>query len=121
MNDHIFNDGERALNASVRDSIVYSTELGLVSWLQEVRRLGGSDLLLVSGQPPTVRTMDRLMPLTTEPLKPQDIENAVSPFLSDVARKRFSSGNTIDIAFSCGELGRFRANLHRERMPPAAS
>ena len=90
-------------------------------WLRAVREADGSDLLLVSGVPPTVRATGRLTGLTPTPLEPEDVEAAALPFVPRRLEARYREGEAIDLAFALPGLGRFRMNLHRERGRPAAA
>ena len=97
-------------------------ETGTMSiWLRAVREADGSDLLLVSGVPPTVRATGRLTGITQTPLEPEDVEAAALPFVPRRLEARYREGDAIDLAFALPGLGRFRMNLHRERGRPAAA
>ena len=98
------------------------TETGTMgTWLRAVREADGSDLLLVTSVPPSVRAPGRLTPLTPTPLEPEDVEAAALPFVPRRLETRYRDGEAIDIAFALPGLGRFRMNLHRERGKPAAA
>ena len=90
-------------------------------WLRAVREADGSDLLLVSGAPPTMRATGRLTGLTQTPLEPEDVEAAALPFVPRRLETRYREGEAIDLAFALPGLGRFRMNFHRERGRPAAA
>jgi twitching motility protein PilT len=91
------------------------------AWLRAVREADGSDLLLVTDSPPTVRASGRLLRLSDGTLGPEDIERAVMPFVSRRLETRYRDGEAVDLAFTLAELGRFRMNLHRQRGQPAAA
>jgi twitching motility protein PilT len=91
------------------------------AWLRAVREADGSDLMLVTGVPPTVRAAGRLMPLTQTPLESEDVDAAALPFVPRRLATRYREGEAIDLAFALPGLGRFRMNLHRERGKPAAA
>jgi len=93
----------------------------LEGWLARVREGGGSDLLLVSGAPPTMRIRGKLSAASAEILDGEDVEAAVMPFVPMRLQDRYRSGEAVDLAFRLGSLGRFRMNLHRERGRAAAS
>jgi len=88
-------------------------ELG--EWLQRVRELDGSDLLLVAGLPPLARVRGQVVRLRGETMTGQAIEDAVLPMVASRLRDRYRNGEAIDLAFTLHGLGRFRMNLHRER------
>ena len=91
------------------------------AWLRAVREADGSDLLLVTGTPPTVRASGRLLRLSEGTLEPEDVESAVMPFVSRRLETRYREGEAVDLAFTLPDLGRFRMNLHRQRGHPAAA
>jgi twitching motility protein PilT len=90
-------------------------------WLARVREADGSDLLLVSGAPPTLRVAGRLVRASDAILDGEDIEAAVLPVVPVRLSDRFRSGAAVDLAFHLPGLGRFRMNLHRERGRTAAA
>jgi twitching motility protein PilT len=91
------------------------------AWLARVRQVDGSDLLLVAGSPPVIRSSGRLLKIGDDPLASEDIEAAVWPFVASRLQERYRSGEAVDLAFKLPRLGRFRMNLHRERGRAAAS
>jgi len=93
----------------------------ITAWLRAVREADGSDLLLVTGAPPTVRAGGRLLRLSEGILDGEDVESAVLPFVSRRLETRYRDGEAVDLAFTLPQLGRFRMNLHRERGRPAAA
>jgi twitching motility protein PilT len=90
-------------------------------WLEELVRRAGSDLLLVAGAPPSVRTDGRIAPLSEPPLSGDEIEEAVLPALARHARTRYREDRIADSSHRVQGLGRFRINLHRERGRAAAT
>jgi len=100
-------------------SVAGSPTIG--AWLRAVREADGSDLLLVTGTPPTVRASGRLLRLSDGTLEPEDVESAVMPFVSRRLETRYREGEAVDLAFTLPDLGRFRMNLHRQRGHPAAA
>ena len=93
----------------------------LEDWLRQVRGASGSDLLLVAGLPPMIKTTGRLVRASETVLDGDDIESAVMPYVPAPAQPRYRAGEAIDFAFRLSGLGRFRANLHRERGHAAAA
>jgi twitching motility protein PilT len=86
-----------------------------VTWLSAVREADGSDLLLVPGAPPVVRAPGRLLRLSDTPLRGEEIEASVLPFVPRRLEERYRAGEAVDVGFTLPRLGRFRMNLHRER------
>jgi len=116
------------LNAAPRPASRHTTEAGLLSdpgiledWLQRVRDVNGSDLLLVAGNAPMIRATGVLAPAAADTLSSDEIESAVQPFVPRLLQARYNHGEAIDLAFRAGGLGRFRMNLHRERGHAAAA
>lgn len=90
-------------------------------WLARVREADGSDLLLVSGAPPTIRAGGKLVRASDAILDGEDIEAAVLPVVPPRLQDRYRAGEAVDLAFRLPDLGRFRMNLHRERGRTAAA
>jgi twitching motility protein PilT len=93
----------------------------LEDWLRQVRGASGSDLLLVAGVPPMIKTTGRLQRASDTVLDGDDIESAVMPYVPVPAQSRYRAGEAVDFAFRLSGLGRFRVNLHRERGHAAAA
>ena len=87
----------------------------LEDWLQQARGASGSDLLLVAGVPPMIKTGGRLVRASDTVLDSDDIEAAVQPYVPATTLARYRAGEAVDFAFRLSGLGRFRVNLHRER------
>src|SRR5687768_12553338 len=90
-------------------------------WIAHVHRHKGSDLLLVSGNPPVVRIDGRLSPIGTDVLDEQDIESVVMAWLPAHAIKQYRAVGITDASLRIAGLGRFRVNLHHERGRAAAA
>lgn len=93
----------------------------LHAWLSATRRLNGSDLLLVTGRPPMVRAGGSLHAVDGGNLTAEDITRATVALVPARLKPSFDAGDAIDLAFSAGDLGRFRMNLHFERGRMAAA
>ena len=87
----------------------------LVEWLAALRRLDGSDLLLVADSRPMIRARSALHPAAADVLTPEVIAAATTGLVPARLQADWAAGQSIDFAFSQGELGRFRVNLHFER------
>ena len=83
--------------------------------LIEAVRAGASDLHLVSWSPPILRVDGALVPMDLPQLSPQEIQPLVLSVLNEEQRKRFASEWELDFSVSLREVGRFRANVHRQR------
>src|SRR6185436_18705292 len=93
----------------------------LERWLQLLSEMGGSDLLLVAGAPPSVRVDGRVRSLAEGPLDGVDVEEAVLPAMAPHARRIYREAHIADASFRASGQGRFRINLHRERGRAAAA
>jgi twitching motility protein PilT len=94
---------------------------GLVRWLEVMADRGASDLVLVAGEPPTLRIDGRLVRSSAPVLDGDDVHEMVAPELAPHAQRAFRESGIADAALKVAGLGRFRVNLHRERGRPAAT
>ncbi len=117
--DHLAS--ELNLVAPQRTAEAPGSHRSIESWLRRLRELHGSDLLLVSGAPPVVRTSGRLVPTSEIVLTADDIDAAVTPLISARLQDAYHRGAAVDLAFTVRGLGRFRMNYHRERGRAAAA
>ena len=83
--------------------------------LQQLVRLGASDLHLKPGIPPGVRLHGKLQRLNFPPPTPRDMEEIAHKILSPVQRERFENTKEVDFAFGVAGLARFRANCYIQR------
>ena len=74
----------------------------------------GSDMFLHVGAPITIKAHKKFMRLKPV-LKPGDVERIAYNFMADEKRKIFEKHRQVDFAISIPRLGRFRANLFRQR------
>ncbi|MEI6244016.1 MAG: PilT/PilU family type 4a pilus ATPase [Acidobacteriota bacterium] len=92
----------------------------LDGWLRLLAERRGSDLLLVAGEPPTIRINGVLHRSASAPLDGAEIEDLVVPVLPPHAQKQFREQGIADASRKLAGAGRFRINLHRERGRGAA-
>src|SRR5438309_4283458 len=74
-----------------------------------------SDLHLKPMRPPLVRIHGKLVPIKTEPLKPQDLEKMLLPILNRPQREKFDTHQSVDFGYGVPGVARFRANLYMQR------
>ena len=74
----------------------------------------GSDMFLHVGAPITVKANKKFMRLKPV-LVPGDVERIAYNFMADEKRKMFEKHRQVDFAISIPKLGRFRANLFKQR------
>jgi twitching motility protein PilT len=94
---------------------------GLAGWLAVMAERQASDLLLVAGEPPTLRIEGHLLRSGGAVLDSQDVEDLVRAELPPHAAKQYAASGITDAALKLPGLGRFRINLHRERGRAAAT
>lgn len=73
----------------------------------------GSDLHLVAGDPPRVRLFGELQLLSPEPLKPDELAEALVPLIPSNARKMLEQRDGADFAHMISDVARFRVNVFR--------
>ena len=78
----------RELNAEGSDEAVGEGSARLNRWLEALLERRGSDLLLVAGSPPCVRTDGAVLPLREGPVSGEEIEEAILPALPGRARSQ---------------------------------
>jgi len=90
-------------------------------WLEHLVAEKGSDLLLVSGAPPSIRHDGIVRAIDTQVLAGSDIEATVLPAMHPGARQDFHESQIADSSYRVPGLGRFRINLHHQRGMAAAA
>ena len=93
----------------------------LEAWLQLVAARGASDLLLVAGEPPTLRLHGRVTRTDAALLDGTEIEEMILPSLPAYAQRAYREHGIADASRRIVGTGRFRINLHHERGRPAAT
>src|SRR5438270_9357482 len=66
-------------------------------------------------RPTPVRIHGKLVPIKTEPLKPQDLEKMLLPILNRPQREKFDMLQSVDFGYGVPGVARFRANLYMQR------
>ena len=87
----------------------------LDGWLRLLADREGSDLLLVAGEPPTLRIDGRLVRSGGPAFDGGEIEDMVLSELAPHAQRQYRDHGIADASLRIGGVGRFRVNLHRER------
>lgn len=82
--------------------------------LQTTMEKGASDLHLTVGAPPTLRVNGHLSPLTNDKLLPGDTQKYAKEILGEAYGEYLSVGE-MDTSYSISGLGRFRANIYKQR------
>ena len=87
----------------------------LIALLQYVSQSKANDLLLSAGAPPALKIGNEVKRLTMPPLTPDDCEQYARNLLSEEEWATFEQKNDCGIAITYPKLGRFRANVFRQR------
>ncbi len=74
-----------------------------------------SDLHLKAGSPPFIRVDGELIKTEFERLSPTDTVEVAYALMNEKQAKRFAEHNEVDFAYSIAGLGRFRANIFKQR------
>jgi len=75
-----------------------------------------SDLHLKVGSPPVLRIDERLIPLLEHPrLSADDTLTMAFSIMNNRQKEKFKEHSELDLAYSVGGLGRFRANVFQQR------
>ncbi|HEX2643194.1 MAG TPA: PilT/PilU family type 4a pilus ATPase [Thermoanaerobaculia bacterium] len=82
---------------------------------------GASDLHLKPTRPPLLRITGRLLPLESEPLKPDELSDMLLKILTPPQKARLDERMSVDIGYGVRGLARFRGNIYMQRGTIAAS
>lgn len=96
-------------------------DIELPEIVQLVLDRGASDLHLKPGQPPIIRVSGALIRTPLPELQKGDVEELVYPYLSDDQKKHLAETCELDFSFGIEGLGRFRANIYKDRGATAAA
>ncbi|MEQ6901009.1 type IV pilus twitching motility protein PilT [Nocardioides sp. YIM 152588] len=91
-------------------------ELALDELLLKVKELGGSDLHLTVGAPPTIRIRGEMTPVPGEAvLKPDLLRAGLYAVMTERQRKVFEDTRELDFAYAVPGQARFRVNVFWQR------
>ncbi len=74
-----------------------------------------SDLFLKSGSPPALRVHGRVILTDLPPLNAEDTQEMAFSLMTERQREAFGDYHELDLAFTLGDLSRFRCNVYQER------
>jgi twitching motility protein PilT len=83
--------------------------------LVEAVERGASDLHLTQNAPPILRIDGNLEVLDLPPLSPVDCQRMVYSLLNDTQKAQFEEHWELDMSIEVEDIGRFRANVHKQR------
>jgi twitching motility protein PilT len=104
-----------------RRTVAAESGVRLDGWLRVVADRGASDLLLLPGEPPSLRLQGHIVRSDGPVLDSLDIEEMVATVLPPHALSAYRLGGSADASRRIAGIGRFRINLHRERGRAAAT
>jgi twitching motility protein PilT len=91
------------------------TVVELVEWLRELSAGDGSDLHIKAGSPPMIREIGRLRRLERPPVTAQETNELANIIVPPNRRDRFVEDGEVDFAHMVPGVGRYRANVFRQR------
>ena len=80
-----------------------------------------SDLHITAGSPLQLRIDERLVPVDTKALSPEETKELIYTMLTPAHIEKFERDLELDMAFGVKELGRFRVNVFKQRGSTASS
>ena len=83
------------------------------TFLELLVKQDGSDLHLISGNPPRIRMHGELIGVKYRDLSAAETMALLNEIMSDVAREAFEKRSSIDFAYAIPNLARFRVNVYR--------
>ena len=88
----------------------------LIEMLKQAKEAGASDLHVAVATPPVIRVNSKLCPMEGQPrLMPPDTQKLLFSIMNDNDLKTLMEEGEVDLAFGIPEIGRFRANIYRQR------
>jgi twitching motility protein PilT len=85
------------------------------AWLEELVAGEGSDLHVKVGSPPMLRMPNGLVRLARDPLTTLETQAIADGIVPEDRKERFADSGEVDFAYSVTNVGRFRANVFRQR------
>jgi twitching motility protein PilT len=82
------------------------------AFLELVTQQRGSDLHLVSSEPPRIRIHGALHSVRFRILSPDDLQRILEEIMSDTLRARFIDTRAVDFAYESPAVGRFRVHAY---------
>lgn len=92
---------------------------GIDAELQELCRFAveskASDLFIKAEVPPAMRVHGRIVPTDRSPLGPEETQRMAESLMTPEQRGKFADYHELDLAFTLGDLARFRCNVYFQR------
>lgn len=76
---------------------------------------GGSDLFITAGVPPSMKVNGKVMPVTKNPMSPEQTRETVLGVMNEQQRRDFAENHECNFAISARGIGRFRVSAFYQR------
>ncbi|MDG1579715.1 PilT/PilU family type 4a pilus ATPase [Pseudomonas sp. GOM6] len=76
---------------------------------------GGSDLFITAGVPPSMKVNGKIMPVTKNPMSPEQTRETVHSVMNEQQRREFTENHECNFAISARGVGRFRVSAFYQR------
>jgi len=76
---------------------------------------GASDLFVTAGLPPSIKVNGRIVPVTRNPLSPEQARETVFAVMNEQQRREFAASQECNFAISARGIGRFRVSAFYQR------
>ncbi len=76
---------------------------------------GGSDLFITAGVPPSMKVNGKIMPVTKNPMSPEQTRETVLGVMNEAQRRDFAENHECNFAISARGIGRFRVSAFYQR------
>jgi twitching motility protein PilT len=90
-------------------------QLNMMDLLKAAVEKRASDLHITVGRPPVLRIDGVLADLDYEPLDSETAQRLIYSLLAHQQREAFEDALELDFAYDHGQIGRFRANLYKQK------
>ncbi len=91
-------------------------EIRFIDLLKKMVDMGGSDLHMTAGIPPSVRVHGEIQHLSEYPvLTPRDTRSLIYSIMTDSQKHKFEENWELDFSFGIKGIARFRANVFMQR------
>ncbi|MDP9119715.1 MAG: PilT/PilU family type 4a pilus ATPase [Actinomycetota bacterium] len=84
-------------------------------WLRDLMEGQGSDLHVKVGSAPMIRLPDGLRRMDRDPITPVETAAIAESIIPADRREKFDTNGEVDFAYSLKDVGRFRANVFKQR------
>ena len=83
--------------------------------LQLMVEKGGSDMFITAGMPPCIKIHGKVLPVTKNPLAPEQVYELVTGLMTDKQMAEFEETHECNFAIAASGVGRFRVSAFMQR------